>query len=66
MRRRRELSQRERAEIWKRYGSGESLRSISRGTRRDMGTLRRLIASTGGTAATGAAAVEAAPVARRA
>ena len=48
MRRRRELSQRERADIWRRYGSGESLRSISRGTGRDMGTLRRLIASTGG------------------
>jgi IS30 family transposase len=48
MRRRRGLSQRERAEIWRRYGSGESLRSISRGTGRDMGTLRRLIASTGG------------------
>ena len=42
------MSQRERAEIWRRHGSGESLRSISRGTRRDMGTLRRLIASTGG------------------
>jgi IS30 family transposase len=48
MRRRRELSQRERADIWGRYGGGESLRSISRGTGRDMGTLRRLIASTGG------------------
>jgi hypothetical protein len=48
MRRRRELSQRERADIWRRYGSGESLRSISRGTGRNMGAPRRLIASTGG------------------
>ena len=42
------LSQREQADIWRRYGSGESLRSVSRGTGRNMGTLRRLIASTGG------------------
>ncbi len=42
------LSQREQTEIWRRYGSGDSLRSISRGSGRDIGTLRRLIASTGG------------------
>ena len=42
------LSQREQTEIWRRYGVGESLRSISRSVRRDMGMLRRLIASTGG------------------
>ena len=42
------LSKREQADIWRRYGSGESLRSVSRTTGRDMGTLRRLIASTGG------------------
>ncbi len=42
------LSQREQTDIWRRYGSGESLRSVSRGTGRNMGMLRRLIASTGG------------------
>ncbi len=42
------LSQREQADIWRRYGIGESLRSISRSLGRDMGLLRRLIASTGG------------------
>ena len=42
------LSQREQADIWRRYGIGESLRSISRSVGRDMGLLRRLIASTGG------------------
>ena len=42
------LSQREQTEIWRRYGVGESLRSISRSVRRDMGMLRRLIASTCG------------------
>jgi IS30 family transposase len=48
MRRRRALGGREQAEIWQRYGSGESLRSISRGTGRNIGTLRRLISATGG------------------
>ena len=42
------LSEREQADIWRRYGIGESLRSISRTVGRDMGLLRRLIASTGG------------------
>lgn len=42
------LSSREQRDIWRRYGIGESLRSISRTVGRDMGTLRRLIASTGG------------------
>lgn len=42
------LSKREQAEIWRRYGIGESLRSISRTVGRDMEMLRRLIASTGG------------------
>jgi transposase, IS30 family len=42
------LSKREQADIWRRYGIGESLRSISRTVGRDMGMLRSLIASTGG------------------
>ena len=42
------LSSREQQDIWRRYGIGESQRSISRTVGRDMGTLRRLIASTGG------------------
>ncbi len=42
------LSSREKQDIWRRYGIGESLRSISRTVGRDMGTLRSLIASTGG------------------
>jgi IS30 family transposase len=42
------LSEREQADIWRRYGIGESLRSIHRTTGRSMQALRRLIASTGG------------------
>ena len=38
----------EKAEVWRRYRTGESLRSISRTLGRGMGALRILIASTGG------------------
>ena len=40
----------EKTEIWRRYRTGESLRSISRALGRGLGTLRILIASTGGRA----------------
>ena len=38
----------EKAELWRRYRAGESLRSISRTLGRGLGTLRILVASTGG------------------
>jgi IS30 family transposase len=42
------LTAQEKTEIWRRYGAGASLRSISRRLGRSMGTLRMLVASTGG------------------
>ena len=42
------LTVQEKAEIWRGYGAGASLRSISRTLGRSMETLRRLVASTGG------------------
>jgi IS30 family transposase len=42
------LTAQEKTEIWRGYGAGESLRSISRTLGRSMGTLRMLVASTGG------------------
>jgi IS30 family transposase len=42
------LTAQEKAEIWRRYRSGNSLRSISRALGRSMEALRRLVASTGG------------------
>ena len=42
------LTVQEKAEIWRRYRAGNSLRSISRGLGRSMEALRALVASTGG------------------
>jgi hypothetical protein len=42
------LTVQEKAEIWREYQAGASLRSISRTLGRTMGTLRILVASTGG------------------
>jgi len=42
------LTVQEKTEIWRGYGAGASLRSISRTLGRSMETLRRLVASTGG------------------
>ena len=42
------LTVQEKTEIWRGYGAGASLRSISRTLGRSMGTLRMLVASTGG------------------
>src|SRR5215207_9169521 len=42
------LTLQEKAEIWRRYRAGESLRSISRALGRSMEALRMLVASTGG------------------
>ena len=42
------LTRQEKAEVWRRYRTGESLRSISRGMGRSMEALRALIAATGG------------------
>jgi IS30 family transposase len=42
------LTVQEKAEIWRGYGAGASLRSISRTLGRSMGMLRTLVASTGG------------------
>ncbi len=44
------LTAEEQAEIWRRYRTGQSLRSISRTLGRSLEALRRLIASTGGRA----------------
>ena len=38
----------EKAEIWRAYRAGASLRSISRTLGRTMGALRKLVAATGG------------------
>ena len=42
------LTVQEKAEVWRRYRAGDSLRSISRGMGRSMEALRALIAATGG------------------
>ena len=42
------LTTQEQAEIWRRYRTGESLRSISRGLRPSLDQIRRVIAATGG------------------
>jgi IS30 family transposase len=42
------LTVQEKAEIWRRYQAGNSLRSISRGLGRSMEALRALVAATGG------------------
>ena len=42
------LTVQEKAEIWRRYRAGDSLRSISRALGRSMEALRMLVASTGG------------------
>ena len=42
------LTMQEKAEIWRRYRAGDSLRSISRALGRSMEALRMLVASTGG------------------
>src|SRR5712691_12762780 len=42
------LTVQEKTEIWRGYGAGALLRSISRTLGRSMGTLRMLVASTGG------------------
>ena len=42
------LTVQEKAEIWRSYRAGNSLRSISRALGRSMEALRRLVASTGG------------------
>src|SRR4051812_23229157 len=42
------LTVQEKAEIWRRYRAGESLRSISRVMGRSMEALRALVASSGG------------------
>src|ERR1051325_11015514 len=42
------LASYEKAEIWRRYRAGNSLRSISRELGRSMESLRALVASTGG------------------
>jgi hypothetical protein len=44
------LTTQEKAEIWRRYREGDSLRSTSRALGRSMQALRRLVASTGGRA----------------
>jgi IS30 family transposase len=44
------LTTQEKAEIWRRYRQGDSLRSTSRALGRSMQALRRLVASTGGRA----------------
>ncbi len=42
------LTAQEKAEIWRRYGEGESLRSMTRNVGRSMDALRLLVAATGG------------------
>jgi IS30 family transposase len=44
------LTDEERAEVWRRYRTGESMRSISRGIDRSLQAIRRLISARGGRA----------------